>query len=119
MSRPSADFSARIEQVSRRNADGDSELPERPRHVGVTAQSNRPRTPRTKTVRITTDLSPRSYRQLMAFCADLADQLGVARVTHSDIIRTLVSVLTTDSELQRNVEEKMRPSSHPSDSGTI
>ncbi len=64
--------------------------------------------PRVKPVRVTTDLPPQTHRALTAMSVDLAQQLGVARVPHSDIVRALLAELETDPQLQRKVCSRLR-----------
>lgn len=64
--------------------------------------------PRAKPVRVTTDLAPRSYRALVAYCQALAETLGRAKVPHVEVMRALVDQLETDPELQAAIEETLR-----------
>lgn len=63
---------------------------------------------RTKTVRVTTDLSPRDYRTLVRFCSEAAGDLAVARVPHSVAVRLLIERLSTDRTLQLALVEEIR-----------
>jgi hypothetical protein len=63
---------------------------------------------RTKTVRITTDLSPRDYRELVNFCLEAAGDTAVARVPHSVVIRLLLERLSRDRTLRLELVEQVR-----------
>jgi hypothetical protein len=62
---------------------------------------------RAKPVRRTVDLSPAHHAELDAWCAETARQLGRARVTGQDVLRTLVSQLLTDETLARKVRKAL------------
>lgn len=64
--------------------------------------------PRAKPVRVTTDLAPQSYRQLVAYCQRLAEELGRAKVPHVEVIRALVGELETNPELQATIATTVR-----------
>lgn len=59
--------------------------------------------PRVKPVRLSLDLAPQSYRTLKTTCDDLADELGQARVTTSEVLRVLVGLLDQDPAVRRAV----------------
>jgi hypothetical protein len=61
--------------------------------------------PRAKPVRVTTDLAPQSYRALLAYCAEMAEDLGRAKVPHVEVIRALISELNANAELQATVRQ--------------
>ncbi len=68
-----------------------------------------PRTaPRAKPVRVTTDLAPQSYRALVSYCQDLAENLGRAKVPHVEVIRALVAQLEDDPALQATIGSAVR-----------
>lgn len=75
---------------------------DRPTATGRTAAA-----PRVKPVRVTTDLSPQAHRALTAFTAELAQELGVARVAHSEVIRALLAELETSPELRAAVTSRL------------
>lgn len=76
----------------------------RPERNESTAVQSRPATPpRTKPVRVTADLAPQSYRGLVAFCTDLAGQLGRAKVPLVEVIRALVDQLDDDPQLRSQI----------------
>jgi hypothetical protein len=58
---------------------------------------------RVKPVRLSLDLPPQNYRALKATCADLADELGAARVTTSEVLRALVTMVNQDPDVRRDV----------------
>lgn len=88
------DLAARAADAAQRGAESQPA----PRRAGTV--------PRSVPVRITTDLSPLSYRELVSFAAELAQELGVARVTHSDVIRSLVDMLQ-DPEIAAHISESV------------
>ena len=63
--------------------------------------------PRAKPVRVTTDLAPQSYRALLAYCAEMAEGLGRAKVPHVEVIRALISELNANPELQATIRQKV------------
>jgi hypothetical protein len=65
----------------------------------------------TETVRITTDLAPSEYRTLIACAADVAADLGKARVPHTRVVRALVARLEADPELKAKVVDVIREQS--------
>lgn len=58
---------------------------------------------RTDPVRLSTDLSPNAYRDLIAYCADLAVQAGKARVPHTLVLRKLIDELQSDPALRERI----------------
>lgn len=64
-------------------------------------------TPRAKPVRVTTDLDPQRYRELLTYSADLAENLGRARVPHTEVIRALIDQLQTDPALQSSIADSV------------
>ena len=58
-----------------------------------------------KSVRISTDLSPASYRFLISLCGSLALLTGRARVPHSEAMRVLIGLLEEDAALCSRVTE--------------
>lgn len=58
---------------------------------------------RTKPVRLSTDVSPNAYRDLTAYCSDLAVQAGKARVAHTLVLRKLIDALQVDDELRDKI----------------
>jgi hypothetical protein len=63
--------------------------------------------PRTKPVRITTDLSPVAYRRFRAWLGETADDLGVANISGSDVVRLLVDQLVDDPGLAAAVRAEL------------
>lgn len=98
-SQPSVEERARRVQA-RRGPDEES-VPARGRADG-------PPYVRTKPVRITTDLAPNEYRNLVACCSALANELGRARVSHSEVIRGLIALLETDEALGTALASRLR-----------
>lgn len=76
----------------------------------VAAEATAPRAsqrmaPRAKPVRVTTDLAPQSYRALLSYCAEMAEDLGRAKVPHVEVIRALISELNANPELQATIRQ--------------
>lgn len=92
--RPSTAQTVGADQVSDENA-GDTPPPRRQPRAA----------PRAKPVRVTTDLAPQSYRALLVYCSDMAEDLGLAKVPHVEVIRALVSELTANAELQATIRK--------------
>jgi hypothetical protein len=59
--------------------------------------------PLAKPVRLTADLAPQDYRFLVSLCADLAINLGRAKVPHVEVIRALITELKNSVDLQKQV----------------
>ena len=64
--------------------------------------------PRAKPVRLTIDVAPQSYRGLVTYCAELAETLGRAKVSHAEVIRALISTLAADETLQSVIAERLK-----------
>lgn len=62
---------------------------------------------RTKPVRLSTDVSPNTYRDLTAYCSDLAVQAGKARVAHTLVLRKLIDALQVDNEVRDKITESV------------
>lgn len=62
---------------------------------------------RVKTIRRTVDLKAEHHRSLDAWCAETARELGRARVTGQDALRTLVARLLTDETLARKIKKDL------------
>lgn len=58
---------------------------------------------RTEPVRLSTDVSPNAYRDLIAYCADLAAEAGRARVPHTLVLRRLIDELQSDPNLRERI----------------
>lgn len=63
---------------------------------------------RATNVRRTVDLAPAHHAELDAWCAETARQLGRARVTGQDVLRTLVAELLRDETTARKVRKALR-----------
>lgn len=60
--------------------------------------------PRTKPVRISTDLSPQAYKQLARYCGELAENLGrTTSVPKVAVLRALIEELNTNAELRTQI----------------
>lgn len=64
--------------------------------------------PRVKPIRRTVDLPAEHHRQLDTWCAETARELGRARVTGQDVLRTLVAELLRDETTARKVRKALR-----------
>lgn len=62
---------------------------------------------RAKPVRRTVDLSPAHHAELDAWCAETARQLGRARVTGQDVLRSLVAELLSDETTARKIRQRL------------
>jgi hypothetical protein len=68
----------------------------------------RPNVIRAKPVRITADLSPQVYRELIDHAAGLAEAQGRVRVAHVNVTRALVAELLENDELQGAIARRVR-----------
>lgn len=64
--------------------------------------------PRVKPIRRTVDLPAEHHRQLDAWCSETARELGRARVTGQDVLRTLVAELLRDETTARKVRKALK-----------
>ena len=71
------------------------------------AKPAKPAKVRTDPVRLSTDISPNAYRDLIAYCSDLAAQVGKARVPHTVVLRKLIDALQHDPELRDRITESV------------
>lgn len=78
------------------------------RRPGRETTPTRAAPPRAKPIRVTTDLSPQDYRHLVAYCADLAEHLGQAKVPHTEVIRALINRLEQDSSLRETITDDIK-----------
>lgn len=92
-------MSTRAEQARAKN--------ERIRAMQQASTEDKPRThvqnARSRPVRRTVDLSPVHHQRLTQWCAETAVELGSARVTGQDVLRSLVARLLTDETLARKI----------------
>jgi hypothetical protein len=58
---------------------------------------------RTRRVRRTVDLSPNAHAGLTRWCANTADDLGLARVTGQDVLEALVTRLLEDQRVSAEI----------------
>ena len=58
-------------------------------------------------VRLSTDISPNTYRFLIDYCAGIAAELGKPRVTHTSVLRRLLDELQQDPALQARVRDQL------------
>lgn len=101
------DMKARAAALSNRRAPSAPAAQDAP---DVAAEAPAPRVtqrsaPRAKPVRVTTDLAPQSYRGLLSYCAEMAEDLGRAKVPHVEVIRALISELNANPELQATIRQ--------------
>ncbi|MBF4632701.1 hypothetical protein ITJ42_15890 [Clavibacter michiganensis subsp. phaseoli] len=67
------------------------------------------RTPsvRADPIRITADLPPQHYRELIAYAAGIASDFGRAKVAHVQVVRALVAELAESDDLQRRIATRV------------
>jgi hypothetical protein len=58
-------------------------------------------------VRLSVDIEPVPYRELMSFCQDAAFNLGRAKINHVWVIRALVQIMLQDRGLATKVLNKV------------
>lgn len=58
-------------------------------------------------IRITADLPPQHYRELIAYAAGIASDLGKAKVAHVQVVRALVAELAESDDLQRRIATRV------------
>lgn len=61
--------------------------------------------PRSKPVRLTTELEPQTYRQLTGYCTETADAIGATRVPHAVVVRALIARLESDPALRAAITD--------------
>jgi hypothetical protein len=59
-------------------------------------------------IRITADLPPQHYRELIHYAADLAVELGRVKVPHVQVVRALVAELTGNDDLKRRIAARVQ-----------
>jgi hypothetical protein len=107
------DMKARAAALSNRRASAAAPAGQDAPDVAVEAPAPRaPQrlAPRAKPVRVTTDLAPQSYRALLSYCAEMAEDLGRAKVPHVEVIRALISELNANPELQATIRQAVTKS---------
>ncbi|OQJ57049.1 hypothetical protein B5P21_15880 [Clavibacter michiganensis subsp. insidiosus] len=67
----------------------------------------RPPAVRASPVRITADLPPKHYRDLIAYAGEIANTLGKAKVAHVQVIRALVAELAESDDLQGRIANRV------------
>lgn len=60
-----------------------------------------------KPIRITLDLAPILHRDLVNWCADASEDLGVPRVPAAAVLRALLHELKTDPELTAKIRAQL------------
>ncbi len=76
--------------------------------IPVSAPASQPLMPavvRQKSVRRTVDLSPVQHRALDTWQSQLADRLGLARVTGQEVLSALVDRLLSDDQLAAQISD--------------
>ncbi len=58
-------------------------------------------------IRITADLPPQHYRELIGYAAGIASDLGRAKVAHVQVVRALVAELAESDDLQRRIATRV------------
>lgn len=99
----SQDLATRAAAVAARPRQGRSGSPADLGQVQPPSSPARSTAPRAKPVRISTDLDPQRYRALLAYCGQLAETLGRAKVANADVIRALLMELERDDQLRAAV----------------
>jgi hypothetical protein len=61
--------------------------------------------PRSKPVRLTTELEPQTYRQLTGYCTETAETIGATRVPHAVVVRALIARLESDPALRSTITD--------------
>jgi hypothetical protein len=69
--------------------------------------------PTTDLVRLSVDIRPVPYRNLMNFCQDVALEIGRVRVQHVWVMRAVLAELLEDKELQKRVIERVEEEHGP------
>ena len=64
--------------------------------------------PTSKPVRLSVDIDPDPYRQLVSWCQDVALAVGRVRVNHVWVLRAVIAEMLEDKELQAKVIERVR-----------
>jgi len=64
-------------------------------------------TVRADPIRITADLPPQHYRELITYAAEIASDLGKAKVAHVQVVRALVAELAVNDDLQRRIATRV------------
>lgn len=67
-----------------------------------------PVVPRAKPVRLSVDLAPQTYRQLLTYSADLASNLGRAKVPHVEVLRALIAELIANPEVRTHIDLRIK-----------
>lgn len=65
---------------------------------------------RTAPVRTTVDLSPKTYKELLDLCSDMASRLGLMKVSNADVIRALITEAADSADLREVLRERMSES---------
>lgn len=65
-------------------------------------------TPLSEYVRLSVDIDPIAYRQLVSWCQDVAMAVGRVRVKHVWVIRAVLQELLENKDLQARVIERVR-----------
>lgn len=76
-------------------------------------KKRKPAVPTTDLVRLSVDIKPVPYRNLMNFCQDVALEIGRVRVQHVWVMRAVLAELLEDKELQRRVIERVEEEHGP------
>lgn len=66
--------------------------------------------PRSKPVRVSADLPPQTYRALVNYCTDSAEQIGRTKVSHVEVLRALVAELDKNADLRRIITDRLAQS---------
>ena len=63
-----------------------------------------------KKVRLSVDIDPEPYRQLISFCQDVAFSFGRSKINHVWVLREVLAELLADASLKERVIERLAES---------
>lgn len=98
---------ARAARVAQRSNQAAVASPDAVSEPATAVEAPKPAVVRSKPVRITADLPPQSYRNLVNYAASLANRFGRARLPHVKVIRALVLELEEDQSLQGRIAARI------------
>ncbi len=84
-----------------------ADLPHDQESAPAPAAPKRAPSVRASPIRITADLPPQHYRDLITYAAEIANALGRAKVAHVQVVRALVAELGESDDLQRRIASRV------------